>query len=130
MKKTRMSLHSGARQLDRTCMHRAVGALDLHVISSKPDPRTEYSADGIGTIANSAFPYDSDTPTRVDQACDRPLVPLVVVPKFLVPEFGPAFRKTEVGAAAMAMPEAAVHEYDRLPFRKHQVGLTGQALGV
>ena len=49
---------------------------------------------------------------------------------FDAPEIGPRPGKTEVAAAGVPMPEAAMHQDNGLPFWKDDVWLAGQILAV
>ena len=106
------------------------GLFDLDASPASPQPCCELSTYGLSVIADSAFPYYSDPPTGIDQGSDNRLVPDSIALQLLVPELGSGFWKTEETAAHMAMPEAAMHEDNSLPFRQHQIWFAWKVLGV
>lgn len=109
------------------CMSRF---FDLDASLALSQPCGELSTDGLSVIADCTFPYDRDPPTGIDQGSDCRLVPDLIASQLLVPELGSGFGKAEEAAAHMAMPEAAMHEDNSVPFRQHQIWFAGEVRRV
>ena len=123
-----ISLDAGrAKPAASNCM---LGLFDLDASLASPQPCGELSTHGLSVIADSAFPYDRDPPTGIDQGNDSRLVPDLIASQLLVPELGSGFGEAEEAAARMAMPEAAMHEDNSVPFRQHQIWFAGEVRRV
>ena len=77
-----------------------------------------------------AFPDDSNPPAKRLQRSNVAPVTLNILREFVHPELGPRRWRGSISAAGMAMPEAAMHKYDCIPARQHNVRSAGQLLVV
>ena len=75
------------------------------------------------------LPNNQYTPPLLIKSGIRLLVVAAICGDFLSPEVGSGFRPFEQ-MTVVAMPEAAVYEYDGLPARKDNIGLSRQILRV
>ena len=124
------SICSDAGKRELATSNFLIKSLDLDVSLASPSPCGELAADGVRVAADSTFPYDRNAPTDIDQGGNCRLVPFLIASQFLVPEVGAGFGKAKVGAARVAMPEAAMHKHDSFPFRQNQIGFAWQSLGM
>lgn len=127
---TGTSICSGAGRLESAALHRLVVLFDFDASFALFEPRGEFSAHGIGIVADSTLPYNRNAPAGIDQGGDCNLIPLLVASQLSVPELGPCLGKAEVGAARMTVPEASMHEHDRHPFWQNQIRFAGEMLSV
>lgn len=76
--------------------------------------------------ADSAFPHHSHTPSFRLKGKNRRSVALSVRFQFGVPELTSSLWKSKEWAIKVPVPEASMHEYDRLPFGEYEVRLAGK----
>lgn len=76
-----------------------------------------------------AFPHDKDTPACLPQCFVSAGVTCFVVFEFLGPKFFVGIRNFEA-RTVVGMPEATVHKYGGLVFRKHDIGMSRQFSGM
>ena len=87
------------------------------------------AGEGAGEVlfGEFAFPDGDDAPCEGVEALGAQFVAGDVAGHFFLPEVGVAFRDDIFGAVAVAVPEAAVDEYDGAVLRQHQIRRAGQA---
>lgn len=73
-----------------------------------------------------ALPDDDDMPSHIGETLLFLLVTLTVAVDFLLPKLRVGLGHTEVFAAFVSVPEAAVDEHARAILPQHYVGMTGQ----
>lgn len=120
----------GAVTRKRGAVSRVFLSNNLDVFLAAPKPRCQQFADFVRISPQRAFPNNSNPPAGIRQCLDGCGVPALVVLKLGIPEIGAGFRKPRVVAAHMAMPEAAMYEYNRIPLGQDQVRLPSKALGM
>lgn len=106
----------------------AVGGQDLYSLAITGYPLRKAITRDIRVEADSAFPYNCHAPARVQKRPDYRQVALSIGGEFCIPEGRSCLRQSEKRATLMAMPEAPVYEHRSLPFRKHKVRLSCEAL--
>ena len=79
---------------------------------------------------NFAFPEYDHVPASGLKSSVFLFIPCNVPLELGLPELHIGLRHSRDFAALVAMPEAAVHEDDRVPFGEHDVGMAGQFGGM
>ena len=106
----------------------AVAGPDLYSLSATGYPFRKAITRGTGVESDSALPYNCHAPAHVQKRPDYRQVALSIGGEFCIPEVCSCLRQSEERATLMAMPEASVYEHRGLPFWKHKVRLSCEAL--
>lgn len=77
-----------------------------------------------------ALPYTYGPPTECGKFGFCPEVALDIATYLLLPELDISLGEAIVAATLMAVPEAAVHEYDGLVLRQNYVRLAGKTIDI
>ena len=77
-------------------------------------------------VFEGTFPDSYNMPTELAECIFMTEVACLVFLDFRPPPFAAGFRKAEVGAVFMAVPETAVDEDDGAVFREDEIGPAGQ----
>ena len=106
----------------------AVAGQDLYYLAITGYPLRKAITRDTRVESDSAFPYNCHAPAHVQKRPDCRQVALSIGGEFCIPEGCSCLRQSEKRATLMAMPEAPVYEHRSLPFRKHKVRLSCEAL--
>lgn len=95
----------------------------LRAVRSAQKPLTELLHRLSRIDADSALPHHSHTPSFRLKGKDGSSVALSVRFQLCIPELTSSLWKSKEWAVKVPVPEASMHEYDRLPFGEHEVRL-------
>lgn len=106
----------------------AVAGPDLYSLAVTGYPFRKAITRGTRVESDSALPYNCHAPAHVQKRSDYRQVALSIGGELCIPEACSSLRQSEERAPLMAMPETSVYEHRSLPFWKHKVRLSCEAL--